>query len=209
MKIHEAKFVLGAMNMAQLPKDERPEIALVGRSNVGKSSLINTLLGRKNLARTSNQPGKTRQMNYYLINDTFYFVDLPGYGYAKVSKSEQAAWGHLLERYLRERTTLLGVIQLIDSRHPPAESDVHMYQWLLQHGLYTIVAATKSDKIPRGQWQKSIATIGKTIHLAPGHPLVLFSTEAKTGKDELWTVIAAMLEAAQVQMNDADTDPEC
>ncbi len=197
MKVDDAKFLLGAMNMAQLPPDGRPEIALVGRSNVGKSSLLNALLGRKNLARTSNQPGKTRQMNYYLINDSFYFVDLPGYGYARVSKSEQEKWGKLIERYLRERKTLLGVLQLIDSRHEPQESDVHMYQWLAQQGLFTVVAATKVDKIARGNWQKSASQIRKKIHLEKHHPLILFSAEEKTGCEEMWAVIEALLNAAQ------------
>jgi GTP-binding protein len=199
MKVMDARFMIGAMNLAQLPTDGKPEIALVGRSNVGKSSLINALIGRKNLARTSNQPGKTRQMNYYLINDTFYFVDLPGYGYAKVSKSEQEKWGKLIERYLRERKTLLGVFQLIDSRHEPAESDVHMYQWLADQGLYTAVAATKVDKIARGLWQKSAGVIRRKIQLRTHHPLILFSTETKAGCEEMWAVIEALLKAADIQ----------
>jgi GTP-binding protein len=196
MKVDDVRFVIGAMSLAQLPTDGKPEIALAGRSNVGKSSLINALLGRKNLARTSNQPGKTRQMNYYLVNDSFYFVDLPGYGYAKVSKSEQEKWGKLIERYLIERKNLLGVLQLIDSRHEPTESDVHMYQWLAQQGLFTIVAATKSDKIARGLWQKSASLIRKKIQLEQHHPLVMFSSESKAGCEEIWTVIEALLNAA-------------
>ena len=202
MKIQDAKFMIGAMSMSQLPANEKPEIALVGRSNVGKSSLINSMLGRRNLARTSNTPGKTRQMNYYLINERFYFVDLPGYGYAKVSKSEQEKWGKLIERYLAERENLLGVLQLIDSRHVPTESDIAMYQWLARKGLYTVVTATKVDKIARGSWQKSASAIRKSIQMLPQHPLILFSAETNYGCEQLWSVISALLDASEAFIDD-------
>ncbi len=196
MKITDAQFVMGAMSMAQLPKDGKPEIAMVGRSNVGKSSLINTLLGRKNLARTSNQPGKTRQLNYYRINDLFYFVDLPGYGYAKVSKSEQEKWGKLIEGYLLNREELLMVIQLIDVRHPPAESDIHMYQWLAGKGFEPVIIGTKADKIARGQWQKHLSMIRKNMGVLAHHPVLLFSAESKYGCENVWSMITDRLSEA-------------
>jgi GTP-binding protein len=192
MKINSAEFVIGAMSLRQLPGDPLPEIALVGRSNVGKSSLVNTLLQRKNLARTSNTPGKTRQMNYYLINEQFYFVDLPGYGYAKVSKAEQVKWGQLIEDYLLKRPQLKGVIQLIDSRHEPSDADISMYQWLANLKAPVVVVITKADKISRGSWSKSETLVRKTLGMGPNVPHVLFSAESKLGREDLWKIIQEM-----------------
>lgn len=189
MKIIQAEFVTSAVGPQQYPDDALPEIALAGRSNVGKSSLINKLIARKNLARTSSKPGKTQTLNYYRINDQLYLVDLPGYGYARVSKEERARWGKMIESYLSERKTLKAVIHVIDLRHPPTKDDQAMYEWLKHYGIHTIIVGTKADKIPRGKWQKHMKEIKETLHAQPGDPFIVFSSETGEGKDAMWDEI--------------------
>jgi GTP-binding protein len=194
VKISSAKYVLSAVKPSQWPEGDLPEIALAGRSNVGKSSLINTLLNRKNLARTSQKPGKTQTLNYYLINDIFYFVDVPGYGYAQVSKSERAAWARMLETYFTENRNLRGVVQLVDFRHPPSKDDIQMYEYLKYFQIPTIVAATKSDKISKGRHQKHKKIIREGLQMVADDPLVVFSSFNGTGKEELWQEIEKYLD---------------
>ena len=189
MKVVEAEFIISAVGPKQYPEDALPEIALAGRSNVGKSSLINRMIQRKNLARTSSQPGKTQTLNFYRINQCLYFVDLPGYGYAKVSKSLRREWGKFIERYLLERERLKLLILIVDLRHPPTQDDQMMYEWLKYHRVPICVVATKADKIPRGKWQKHLKIVKETLQFHPADPLVLFSSETSQGRDELWKVI--------------------
>ena len=174
---------------SKLPDTGRPEIAFAGKSNVGKSSLINGLLNRKALARTSSQPGKTQTINFYNINEELYFVDLPGYGYAKVSKEIKAKWGKMIERYLRSSMQLRLVFLLIDIRHEPSANDVQMYDWIVQNGFYPIIIATKKDKINRSQLAKHIKMIKTTLDVAEGTPIVPFSAQTKEGRDEIWALI--------------------
>lgn len=189
MKIKTSEFIISAVNESQCPEDGLPEVALAGRSNVGKSSLINRMLQRRNLARTSAQPGKTQTLNYYRINNDLYFVDFPGYGYARVSKSQREAWGKMVERFLRERKPLRLVLQLVDLRHPPSAEDRAMYEWLSHYGIPMCVVGTKADKISKNQWPKHAKIIRTDLRM-PGHvPLVLFSSETGMGRDELWSLI--------------------
>lgn len=189
MKVHNAEFIISAVGPKQYPEDGLPEIALAGRSNVGKSSLINALIDRKNLARTSSKPGKTQTLNYYKIENLFYFVDLPGYGFARVSKTEKAKWGKMIEEYLSKRETLQMVMQLVDLRHPPSVDDQAMYEWLQHFQVPTMIVATKADKITRGQWQKHLKVVKETLQLKPNTPIHMFSSETKMGKDEVWKEI--------------------
>lgn len=193
MKIKQSEFVISAVGPSQYPEDGLPEIALAGRSNVGKSSLINKMLLRRNLARTSAQPGKTQTLNYYKVNaevGELYYVDFPGYGYARVSKTQRQAWGKMIELYLKEREPLKLVLQLVDFRHPPSAEDQNMYAWLSHYGIPMCVVATKTDKVSRSQWQKHTKMIRQTLAM-PGHvPLLLFSSETGQGRDELWSLIA-------------------
>ena len=168
MKIRSSEIVVSAINRNQYPAEGLPEIALVGRSNVGKSSATNALLNRRNFARTSQTPGKTRTINFYKINNEFYFVDLPGYGYAKVSKSEKDKWGVIMERYLQDRQELCAIFLLVDIRHEPTNDDVMMYEWIKHFGYDCVVIATKADKISRGQYQKHISIIRKKLNLENG-----------------------------------------
>ncbi|MCH1641637.1 ribosome biogenesis GTP-binding protein YihA/YsxC [Paenibacillus timonensis] len=197
MKVTKAEFIISAVGPNQYPEDALPEIALAGRSNVGKSSLINRMINRKNLARTSSTPGKTQHLNYYRINDRVYFVDVPGYGYAKVSKSQREVWGKMIEKYLLERETLKLVLQIIDLRHPPTKDDELMYDWLKAYELPVCVVATKADKIPKSRWQKHLKIIKEALVLRAGDPLILFSAEEGIGKDELWAQIARYAELAE------------
>lgn len=191
MNVTKAEFVISAVGPAQYPADALPEIALAGRSNVGKSSLINRMINRKNLARTSSQPGKTQTLNFYRIQDKLYFVDLPGYGYAKVSRTERARWGKFIESYLTKRSELKLLIHLIDLRHPPTADDVAMYEWAKHIGLNVCVAATKADKISKGSWLKHVKVIKQDLQFDPADRLVVFSAETGTGKEELWSIIEA------------------
>jgi len=190
MKITEAEFIISAVKPHQYPEDELPEIALAGRSNVGKSSLINKLLMRKALARTSSQPGKTQQLNYYRINNQLYFVDFPGYGYAKVSKTQREAWGQMIEGFLRSREPLKLVLLIIDVRHAPSKDDCLMYQWLKHFNIPLRVVVTKADKIPRSRWDKQLKLIREELEAPRSEKFVLFSSETGLGRDELWQVIA-------------------
>ncbi|PZE19951.1 ribosome biogenesis GTP-binding protein YihA/YsxC [Paenibacillus xerothermodurans] len=189
MKVNQAEFIISAVGPSQYPQDALPEIALAGRSNVGKSSLINRMIQRKNLARTSSKPGKTQQLNYYKINSDLYFVDLPGYGYAQVSKAKREVWGKFIEEYLTTREYLKLVLLIIDLRHPPTKDDQAMYDWLKHHDIPTCVVTTKADKITKGQWQKHVKIVRETLGMEKHEPLVLFSSELGVGKDELWQLV--------------------
>ncbi|MDO5410670.1 MAG: ribosome biogenesis GTP-binding protein YihA/YsxC [Lachnospiraceae bacterium] len=172
-----------------LPVHTMPEFAFAGKSNVGKSSLINALCNRKSYARTSSSPGKTQTINYYNLNDSMYFVDLPGYGYAKVSKEERAKWGVMIEKFLHTSPSLKAVFLLVDCRHEPSANDINMYDWIIQNGFYPIVIATKGDKLKRSQYQKQISVLRKGLGLRPEDKLVLFSAETKMGRDELYAIL--------------------
>ena len=185
MKIRSAEITMSAINRSQYPTEGIPEIALVGRSNVGKSSTVNTLLNRRNFARTSQTPGKTRTINFYLINNEFYFTDLPGYGYAKISKSEKEKWGVIMERYLQDREELCAICLLVDIRHEPTNDDKMMYDWIKHYGYDVIVVATKSDKLSNNELGKSKKIIKETLKLSPEDKLYYFSSLNKKGKDEL------------------------
>lgn len=172
-----------------LPKNDKPEIAFAGKSNVGKSSLINALMNRKSYARISATPGKTQTINFYNINDEMYLVDLPGYGYAKVSEQEKAQWGKLIERYLHTSGQLRAVFLLIDIRHAPSANDKMMYHWIVEQGYQPIIIATKLDKIKRSQVQKCIKILKEGLELVPGTKVIPFSSQTKQGRDEIWDLI--------------------
>lgn len=203
--IKRAEFVSSFVDMKSLPQDNLPEIALVGRSNVGKSSLINKVVNRKNLAKSSSTPGKTRTINYYCINNSWYMVDLPGYGFAKVSKVEKEKWGKMIERYLSSREPLRGVIQLIDIRHAPTQNDILMKEWLEHYELPILLVATKADKVSRNEKHKNLAVINKTLHLLPGQSPIPFSAENGEGVEEVKAALTEILE----ESNEASkTQPE-
>lgn len=186
---HNAEILLSAANKSHYPQDEIPEIALAGRSNVGKSSFINTLLNRKNLARTSGKPGKTQLLNFFNIDDKLRFVDVPGYGYAKVSKTERAKWGKMIEEYLTSRENLRAVVSLVDVRHEPSTDDVQMYEFLKYYEIPVIVVATKADKIPRGKWNKHESIIKKKLDFDKNDDFIVFSSVNKDGLDAAWDAI--------------------
>lgn len=192
MIIHSSQFVISAVSSSQMPQTGFPEIALVGRSNVGKSSLINTLIQRKNLARTSAQPGKTQTLNYYLVNESFYFVDLPGYGYAQVSMDRRKQWGRMIDAYLTSRKPLCAALLLIDLRHAPMESDIAMYKWLTHYGIQTCVVATKADKISRNKRMVHAERIQQQLQLMPEDRFVVFSAIERAGREQLWAHIEQM-----------------
>lgn len=189
MKIKYAEFVTSAVKTADYPAGELPEVALAGRSNVGKSSLLNKLVNRKGLARTSNTPGRTRLINFFKVNDDFHLVDLPGYGYAKVPLREKDSWRKMVEGYLNTRKNLKGVVMLVDSRHPPTAQDIQMYHWLKHRGLGAAVVATKADKNSRSRLLQSLKVIRAALPLAEGDPLVPFSSETGQGREELLEII--------------------
>lgn len=193
MKVTKSDFIISAVKPEQYPDDHLPEIGLAGRSNVGKSSLINTLINRKNLARTSGKPGKTQTLNFYLINELLYFVDVPGYGFAKVSKKERDAWGRMIETYLTDREDLKAVILIVDLRHAPSNDDVMMYDWLKHYEIPVIVVATKSDKIPKGKWAKHLKVVNQTLKLEPTDKLVTFSSQTGQGKEDVWSAIKSYI----------------
>ena len=174
---------------SKLPDNSMPEIAFAGKSNVGKSSLINGLMNRKSYARTSQQPGKTQTINYYNINELLYFVDLPGYGYAKVSKEMQAKWGKLIERYLHTSKQLRIVFLLVDIRHDPSANDKLMYDWIVNNGFNPVIIATKLDKLKRSQVQKHVKAIRTGLELVEGTPIFPYSALTKQGRDEIWEFI--------------------
>ena len=174
---------------SKIPDNPFNEVAFAGKSNVGKSSMINALLNRKSLARTSAQPGKTQTINFYNVNDAMYLVDLPGYGYAKTSASEKEKWGKMIETYLHTSKKLQAVFLLIDIRHDPSANDKMMYDWMVYQGFTPIIIATKLDKIKRSQIQKNVKAIREGLKVKPGTVIIPFSSETKQGRDELWEVI--------------------
>lgn len=189
MKIRSLELETVCGITSKLPENDKPEIAFAGKSNVGKSSLINALLNRKSFARTSAQPGKTQTINFYNINNFMYCVDLPGYGYAKVSKEVQAKWGRMIENYLQTSPVLKAVFLLIDIRHEPGANDKDMYDWIIDNGYEPIIIATKLDKIKRSQTQKNVKIIKEKLQVKPGTRVIPFSSETKQGRDELWSLI--------------------
>lgn len=189
MNVNNVDLIAVAAKKQQYPESFLPEIAFVGKSNVGKSSLINCMVNRKSLARTSSSPGKTRTINFYNIENTLHFVDLPGYGYARASKTEIEKWGKMIEEYLLKREQLKSIILLIDIRHEPSSNDKMMYDWLKHYGYKIIIVATKSDKLKRSQINKHISNIIKSLSLEKDDMLIPFSSENKNGKNELWDII--------------------
>lgn len=175
-----------------LPENLLPEFAFAGKSNVGKSSLINGLLNRRALARTSSQPGKTQTINFYNVNDDLYFVDLPGYGYAKVSVEVKAKWGKMIERYLKKSKMLKCIFLLIDIRHDPSANDKLMYDWIVSNGYKPVIIATKLDKLKRSQIQKHVKMVREGLGLAKADILIPFSAETKQGRDEIWALIESL-----------------
>lgn len=204
MKITKAELAAVAVKKEQYPPEDLPEIAFAGRSNVGKSSLFNMLVNRRNFARVSGSPGKTRTINFFEINQAFRIVDLPGYGYAKVSKSMSKDWGPMMENYLENRKNLVKVIQLVDIRHAPSTQDVQMYEYLRYHGLDGFVVATKSDKVSRNELNKNINIIKKTLKMKPGDIIVPVSSLKKTGADALLDEIEKLLVKAPADDEPAD-----
>lgn len=178
---------------SKIPDNIYNEVAFAGKSNVGKSSLINALMNRKSLARTSSSPGKTQTINFYNINDAMYLVDLPGYGYAKVSESEKEKWGRMIERYLRNSKKLKAVFLLVDIRHDPSANDKQMYDWMVYQGYAPIIIATKLDKIKRSQIQKNVKAIKEGLQVRPGTIIIPFSAETKQGREEIWELIDSLV----------------
>lgn len=194
MNIHQARLAAMAARPNQYPPEDRPEIAFAGRSNVGKSSLLNLLTGRKKLAYVSGSPGKTRTINFFEIDDTFRIVDLPGYGYAKVPDHISRAWGRMMETYLEHRPNLIRVVQLVDIRHAPTAQDIQMYEYLQYFGLDGLVVATKADKVSKNQRANKLQTIRSTLSMKPEDLLLPVSALKKTGQDELLDAIALLLQ---------------
>ena len=192
IKSAELETVCGITS--KLPENRLPEFAFAGKSNVGKSSLINGLMNRKSLARTSSQPGKTQTINFYLINRSWYYVDLPGYGYAKVSKEIKAKWGQMVERYLKRAANLRAIFLLIDIRHEPSSNDREMYAWIVANGFEPVIIATKSDKISRSKLQKHISMIKKGLQVRSGTEVFPFSALNKAGREEIWAYLDNLLE---------------
>ncbi len=184
---------------SRLPENDKPEVAFAGKSNVGKSSLINALMNRKSYARISATPGKTQTINFYSINEEMYLVDLPGYGYAKVSEKEKAQWGKLVERYLHGSSMLKAVFLLIDIRHVPSANDRMMYEWILDKGFQPIMILTKLDKLKRSQVQKQIKVVKEGLKLVPGTRVIPFSSVTKQGREEIWEVIKSFLEQEEAE----------
>jgi len=192
MKVNQVELVISAVKPEQYPSEGLPEFALAGRSNVGKSSFINKMINRKSMARTSSKPGKTQTLNFYKIEESLYFVDVPGYGYAKVSKKEREAWGQMIETYFTSREKLLAVLLIVDLRHPPTKDDVMMYDFLKHYELRCLVVATKADKIPRGKWDKHKKVVKETLDLDPSDEIVVFSSETGLGKDNVWSILSRL-----------------
>ncbi|RNF40913.1 ribosome biogenesis GTP-binding protein YihA/YsxC [Planococcus salinus] len=193
MIVNNVELVISAVRPDQYPEGGLPEFALAGRSNVGKSSFINKMIGRKSMARISSKPGKTQTLNFYKIEDKLFYVDVPGYGYAKVSKSEREAWGKMIERYITEREELRAVIQIVDLRHPPSKDDIAMYDFMKHYELPCIIIATKADKIPKGKWEKHKKIVRETLDMEKGDPLIVFSSETGLGKDAAWKEIESRM----------------
>lgn len=194
MNVNNVELTAVCGRKDQYPDTELPEVAFVGKSNVGKSSLINCMVNRKALARTSQNPGKTRTINFYNVENLVHFVDLPGYGYARASKAEVAKWGKMIEEYLLERNQLKSIILLIDIRHEPSQNDKMMYDWLKHYGYKIIIVTTKSDKLKRSQINKHTSMISKSLGLDKEDILVPFSSETRDGRDKLWDIIKSVIE---------------
>ena len=194
MKIKNVELQIVCGITSKLPETDKVEIAFAGKSNVGKSSLINALMNRKALARTSATPGKTQTINFYNVNDVMYLVDLPGYGYAKVSEQEKIKWGQLIERYLNTSKQLKAVFLLIDIRHDPSANDKMMYEWIVSQGYHPIIIATKLDKLKRSQVAKHVKMIKEGLKLLPGTTVIPFSAETKQGREEIWELMDSYLQ---------------
>lgn len=193
MKINHAQFVISAVDKDQYPKDSLPEIALAGRSNVGKSSFINRMIQRRGLAKTSSTPGKTQTLNFYKINHQFYFVDVPGYGYARVSKRERDRWGFMMEEYFETREPLKAVILLTDLRHPPTNDDLQMFDYLTYYQLPVLIVATKFDKVKRKDQKNFIQRVEDTFGVIEGENLIPFSAQTGVGRDKSWKALKNFL----------------
>lgn len=204
MKIRSCDFVLSCVKKDQYPDEGIGDVAFAGRSNVGKSSIINMLLNRKKMAKTSSRPGKTQLINYFRINKEFFLVDLPGYGYARVSKANKATWGKIIETYLTQREELVEVVLLVDIRHKPTEQDIQMYNWIKDYGFRGLVVATKFDKIKRSQKDKQIKLIRNTLGMEKGEKLIVTSSQDRTGKEELWDAIAERFHDAGYEVANED-----
>lgn len=200
--IRKAEFVTSAVGFKGYPEGTEPEIALAGRSNVGKSSLINKFINRKNLARTGNTPGKTRMLNFYRINDEWTFVDLPGYGYAKVSKEVKGTWGTMMQEYFSLRANLKAVIQVVDMRHETTVEDQEMQAFLRTRGIPVLVVATKADKVSRGQWGKQLSLIAKGLEIPDWHMIVPYSAETGLGVEDLHKAVEEILAEADEDSSD-------
>jgi len=196
MKIASAEFLASAVTPAQYPRQPLPEVAFAGRSNVGKSSLINTLVHRKSLVKTSATPGKTRAINFFVVNQRFLLVDLPGYGYAKVPREIQASWRPMVEAYLQQRTTLRAVVHIVDLRHPPTAQDQQLRSWLLHHDIPVVTVATKADQVSRGQRPAHVQTLCEGLALPPEEPVLLFSAQSHEGRLPLLHCLEALLTSA-------------
>lgn len=198
MIIRQAELETVCGITSRLPENTKPEVAFSGKSNVGKSSLINGLLNRKSLARTSSQPGKTQTINFYSVNGELYLVDLPGYGYAKVAQEIRAKWGRMIENYLHGSRQLKAVFLLVDIRHEPSANDREMYNWIVRQGYEPIIIATKLDKIKRNQVQKQLKLLRESLKPVPGTRIIPFSAETKQGREEIWEIIDGFLEEESV-----------
>ena len=195
MVIKNAELAVVCGITSKFPDHNNPEIAFAGRSNVGKSSLINGLLNRKNLARTSSTPGKTITINFYLVNKDFFFVDLPGYGYAKAARTERAKWGKMIEKYLNNRPNLKSVFLLVDSRIPPTADDQQMFNWIVEAGFEPVVIATKTDKLSKNQTIRSLGIIRKTLGASQDVKILPFSALKRTGREEILELIGSIIES--------------
>ncbi|WP_366924074.1 ribosome biogenesis GTP-binding protein YihA/YsxC [Metallumcola ferriviriculae] len=193
MRIKKAEFIKSALKPEHYPQEVIPEVAFSGRSNVGKSSMFNQLVGQKSLARVSRQPGRTQTINFFLVNNSFHMVDLPGYGFAKVPLKVKAQWGKMMETYLGKRQQLRGVVLLLDIRHKPTGDDRQMLDWLIDNKLPVIVVATKSDKISKGRRQHHLAVIKKELALSPEQQIVQFSSQTGEGKELLLSGVEALI----------------
>ena len=193
MNYQKVEFKLSAAKASQFPRDGVPQIAFAGKSNVGKSSVINRVLQRKNLAYVGSSPGKTIHINYFLVDETAYLVDLPGYGYAKVSQTEKEKWGKLIENYLHKSSVLKAVFLLIDIRHETSANDKLMYDWIVSNGFDPVIIATKLDKIKRSQTQKQLKLVRTGLGVKPGTVIIPFSAETKQGRDEIWAYIEGLM----------------
>jgi len=194
MQVNFAEITISAVSPAQYPSEGYPEIALAGRSNVGKSSFVNTMINRKKLARTSGKPGKTRTINFYNIDHTFFFVDVPGYGYAQVSKTEREKWGNMMNEYFTQRKELVLTVLLVDFRHEPSEEDRQMYDFLKYYDQPVLVVATKADKISTSKWNRHTNIIKSALDFEEDDHFLIFSSETKEGKEDAWKIISSAIQ---------------